>query len=305
MALWVAFTYLRLPHAEALATQNPESTALIEARAEEALAEGKAPRRRQNWVSLRAIARSAVDAVVLAEDAAFYQHEGVDTQELRKAVEESWEKGSLGRGASTITQQLAKNLWLSNDRSLLRKGKELILARRLESALSKERILTLYLNVVEWGNGVYGIGAAAREHFGVHPSALSPAQSAILAAMLPSPRKRLPRLKGARLYRYASTILARMEAVGRLDRERALKARQELSAFFGKALPEKPTAQEEAEAEAEENSEAVPGAPTPEPTPEPSVEPDPPEAPPAPEAEPATENEVLPQQDSPSDAALE
>ncbi len=112
----------------------------------------------------------------------------------RRPCEEAWKQRKLGRGASTITQQLAKNLWLSTDRSLLRKAKELILAHRLEEALPKNRILTLYLNVVEWGNGVYGIEAGAREHFGVSAAQpLASAQGAILAAMLPAPRKRSPK----------------------------------------------------------------------------------------------------------------
>ena len=103
----------------------------------------------------------------LNEDAAFFQHDGVDRRELQKALADAWEKGELGRGASTVTMQLAKNLWLSTDRSLLRKLKELLLTRRLEDALPKKRILTLYLNVAEWGDGVYGMEAAAREHHGL------------------------------------------------------------------------------------------------------------------------------------------
>src|SRR5688572_24514952 len=135
----VAYQYWTLPDVRVLAKENPKTTALIESRAEEARAKGRKPRRRQSWVGLEAISRHAVDAVVLAEDAAFYTHEGVDTVELRKAMEEAIARGTLGRGASTIPQQLAKNLWLTSERSLWRKAKEMLLARRLDAELSKKR----------------------------------------------------------------------------------------------------------------------------------------------------------------------
>ena len=238
LVAFVAIEYFRLPDVQPLAEENPRTTALIETRAEEARADGKKPRRRQSWVPLEAVSKHAIDAVVLAEDAGFYLHDGVDTVELRRALAEAIEKGSLGRGASTITQQLAKNLYLTNERSLIRKAKELVLARRLDDQLTKRRILTLYLNVVEWGDGVYGIEAAAQEHFGVHAKELSAAQGAILAAMLPNPRKRLPRRHSRGLYRYAKTILGRMEAAHRLSAGDAAHARQELAIFFGLAKPD-------------------------------------------------------------------
>lgn len=233
VAVWLALAGWGLPDARPLREKNPTLTALMEQRAAEAGEKGLKARRRQTWVPLSAIARSAVAAVVVSEDAAFYQHSGVDEVELKKALGEAWQKRSLGRGASTITQQLAKNLWLSTDRSVLRKLKELVLAKRLEAALSKTRILTLYLNVVEWGDGVYGIEAAAEEHFGVHAAELTPAQGAMLAAMLPSPRTRLPRLKPRVLHRTALRVLERLASVGRLDPIAAGNARLQLDAFFG------------------------------------------------------------------------
>ena len=242
--LW---TYVRLPDARGLANENPPTTSLIEHRAEEAREAGKKPRRRQQWVPLKRISRVAVAAVLLSEDASFYQHEGVDTVELQKAFEKAMEERELGRGASTITQQLAKNLWLSNDRSLWRKAKELVLARRLEDALTKPRILTLYLNVVEWGQGVYGIEAAALEHFGVHASELTAAQGAMLASMLPSPRKRLPRARPLVLQKHALRLIARMAAVKRLSPEQALEARTELERFFGRSTA--PAAEQEEQEE--------------------------------------------------------
>ncbi|MFN0061156.1 MAG: transglycosylase domain-containing protein [Myxococcaceae bacterium] len=231
--------YFALPSAVPLEAQNPTETALMQRRADEARAKGRKPRRRQAWVALSAMAKPAVDAVIASEDASFFQHEGVDTTELRKALEQAVARGELGRGASTITQQLAKNLWLSSERSLLRKVKELLLARRLEKALTKSRILTLYLNVVEWGDGVYGIEAAALEHFGVSARELTPAQGVVLAAMLPSPRKRLPKLKSQAHYRHAARLLEVLTASGRISPTVGALARQELLAIFGK-VPEPP-----------------------------------------------------------------
>jgi monofunctional biosynthetic peptidoglycan transglycosylase len=237
LLLFLAYDYLTLPEATPLATENPKTTALIEKRAAEAREAGKKPRRRQQWVPLSSIAKSAVDAVLVSEDASFYLHGGVDTVELAKAMEEAVEKRKLGRGASTITQQLAKNLWLSTDRSLFRKAKELVLAKRLEEALTKKRILTLYLNVVEWGNGVYGIEAGAREHFGVPASQLTVAESAILAAMLPSPRKRSPSSGSKALWKHSHRIVQQLQAVHRITDAQADAANVEVDRLLGRAPP--------------------------------------------------------------------
>lgn len=228
LVVFASYEYASLPSAEPLLKQNPKTTALIEQRAEEAREAGQKPRRRQSWVGLSAVSKHAIDAVLLSEDASFYLHEGVDTKELENALEDAMRKGKLGRGASTITQQLAKNLWLSTDRSLLRKGKELILAHRLEEALPKNRILTIYLNVVEWGNGVYGIEAGAREHFGISASELSAAQGALLASMLPAPRKRSPTSGSKALKKRAHWIIDQMEAVRRLNVAQAQAAHAEI-----------------------------------------------------------------------------
>jgi monofunctional biosynthetic peptidoglycan transglycosylase len=238
--LLLAFTvyeYVTLPDAEPLAKENPKTTALIEQRAEEAREAGRKVRRRQHWVPLTAVSRHAVAAVLISEDAGFYGHEGVDPTEVRKALEEAWEKRRLGRGASTITQQLAKNLWLSTDRSLLRKAKELVLAHRLEEALTKKRILTLYLNVAEWGQGVYGIEAGAREHFGVPASQLTVAQGALLAAMLPAPRKRSPSSGSRALKRRALWIVDQLASVGRITEAQADEARADIDQLLGGGKP--------------------------------------------------------------------
>jgi monofunctional biosynthetic peptidoglycan transglycosylase len=228
LVVFVSYEYARLPEAAPLLKQNPKTTALMEQRAEEAKEAGRKARRFQSWVGLSNVSKYAIDAVLLSEDASFYLHEGVDTKELENALEDAMRKGKLGRGASTITQQLAKNLWLSTDRSLLRKGKELILAHRLETSLPKNRILTLYLNVVEWGNGVYGIEAGAREHFGISASQLTPAQGALLAAMLPAPRKRSPSSGSKALKKRAHWIIDQMEAVKRLGADQARAAHAEI-----------------------------------------------------------------------------
>ena len=125
----------------------------------------------------------------MSEDASFYQHHGFDWEGLQAAFNRNWAKGKLQRGGSTLTQQLAKNLYLSPDKNLFRKGHEAMLTWKMERTLPKKRILELYLNVVEWGHGVYGAEAAARHHFGKSAEDLSPAEAALLAAMLPSPRR--------------------------------------------------------------------------------------------------------------------
>ncbi|HZI13197.1 MAG TPA: monofunctional biosynthetic peptidoglycan transglycosylase [Myxococcus sp.] len=233
LVLWLTVEYARLPDVSLLRTQHPRTTALMAQRAEEALEAGKKPRVRQAWVSLGAVAPHVVDAVLLSEDARFYQHEGVDWIEVENALGQSVREARLGRGASTLTQQLAKNLYLSTDRSLLRKGKELLLARRLEAHLSKQHILTLYMNVVEWGEGVYGIEAAAREHFGTSARALSVAQGAMLAGMLPAPRRWLPAQRPEALRTRAGVIIERLEREGRISGMQAREAQAGLARFFG------------------------------------------------------------------------
>ena len=233
LVVFVSYQYASLPDAGPLLKQNPKTTALIEQRAEEAREAHQKPRRKQSWVSLSNVSKHAIAAVVLSEDASFFLHEGVDTEELEKALDDAVRQGKLGRGASTITQQLAKNLWLSTDRSLLRKAKELLLTRRLEKALPKQRILALYLNVVEWGNGVYGIEAGAREHFGVSAAQLTPAQGAILASMLPAPRRRSPASGSRALKRRAHWVIEQMQGVRRLDAAQALAAHAEIDELLG------------------------------------------------------------------------
>jgi monofunctional biosynthetic peptidoglycan transglycosylase len=206
----VAYVYLTLPDVRVLAKTNPESTAWMEMRAGEAAREGRSVRRVQRWVPYSRISQNLKRAVLVAEDAAFWDHEGVDLEELRKSIEINWEQGRAVRGASTITQQLAKNLYLSPSRDPLRKLRELIIARRLEAALPKARIFEIYLNVIEWGDGIWGAEAAARTYFGIPASALSRQQAALLAGAIINPRVLNPARPTGRLLARQRIILGRM-----------------------------------------------------------------------------------------------
>lgn len=160
------------------------------------------------WTPLDAIPAELKWAVIVAEDANFYEHGGIDVPALKEALKHDLKRKRLERGASTITQQLAKNLFLSRDKSLRRKLRELVLARRMESELTKGRILELYLNVVEVGPLVYGMGHGARYHFDRTVSSLAPAESAFLAAMLPGPRIAFnPETKAAKVRQRAARLL--------------------------------------------------------------------------------------------------
>jgi monofunctional biosynthetic peptidoglycan transglycosylase len=206
----VAYAYLTLPDVRPLRSVNPVSTAFIDIRLDEARATGKTPKHVQRWVGYRRISPSLSRAVLVAEDAAFWRHEGVDYDELQKSIELDWARGQLSRGASTITQQLAKNLYLSPSKNPLRKFRELIIARRLEAELSKTRILELYLNVIEWGDGIYGAEAASQAYFHKPAAALNASEAALLAGAIINPRVMNPSKLTARLNRRQQMILQRM-----------------------------------------------------------------------------------------------
>jgi monofunctional biosynthetic peptidoglycan transglycosylase len=206
----LAYVYLTLPDVRGLATQNPTTTAWMALRAREAQAAGKPLRHVQHWVSYRRISQNLKRAVLAAEDDAFFEHEGVDLEQLRKSFEEDLKQGKISRGGSTITQQLAKNLYLSPSKDPLRKLRELIIARRLETALSKARIFEIYLNVIEWGDGIWGAEAAARTYFGTSAASLSRDQAALLAGAIINPRLYSPAHPPARLLRRQRIVLSRM-----------------------------------------------------------------------------------------------
>jgi monofunctional biosynthetic peptidoglycan transglycosylase len=168
---------------------NPASTAFMQARLERLRERDPKAELRHRWVDYDRISAQLKRAVVAAEDARFVGHEGFDWEAIQKAIERNERRGRVVAGASTISQQLAKNLFLSGERSWLRKGQEAAITWMLEAALSKRRILELYLNFAEWGEGVFGAEAAARHHFGVSAAALDAQQAAWLAAVLPSPRR--------------------------------------------------------------------------------------------------------------------
>jgi monofunctional biosynthetic peptidoglycan transglycosylase len=209
----VAYVYLTLPDVRVLRATNPTTTAFMELRAEEAARDGRKLRHVHRWVPYSRISKNLQRAVLVAEDSRFWEHEGIDVEEIRKSIEINMERGAAVRGASTITQQLAKNLYLSPSRDPLRKLRELIIARRMEAALPKARIFEIYLNVIEWGDGIWGADAAARTYFGVPASALGREQAALLAGAIINPRVLNPARPTARLLGRQRLILGRMGSV--------------------------------------------------------------------------------------------
>jgi monofunctional glycosyltransferase len=204
--VWLA----TLPDVARLTTSNPTTTAVMESRMAASKESGRPAFRTWVWVPLSRISPHLQRAVVAAEDASFFIHEGFDWEGIKDAALHNLEAGEVKRGGSTITQQLAKNLYLSSERSLLRKAREALITRSLEHRLTKERILELYLNVAEWGRGVYGAEAAARHHFGKSASDLTPEEAAWLAAILPSPQRYDPLRKTRALARRQARILRSM-----------------------------------------------------------------------------------------------
>ena len=193
------------------ARHAPTSTAFMERRLD-ALRE-KAPRARlrHHWVPYARISSELKRAVIAAEDAKFLDHEGFDWEAIQKAIEKNERRGRVVAGGSTISQQLAKNLFLSGERSWLRKAQEALITGMLETAMDKRRILELYLNFAEWGEGVFGAEAAARHHFGISAAQLDATQAAWLAAILPSPRRYVRGARTPYLDGRIATIRRRME----------------------------------------------------------------------------------------------
>ena len=202
----------------ALALSPPGQTAVMREREAQARARGRRPRRLQTWVPLAKVSRPLIQAVLATEDQKFFGHEGVDWQALRESAETNVREGRSARGGSTITQQLAKNLFFTTEKSLVRKARELIVARWLEEDLSKNRILTLYLNVIEWGDGLYGCEAAARAYFGKACGELSVEEAAGLAGIIPSPRRLNPQASPARYERAKRRALRLMTHAGYVER---------------------------------------------------------------------------------------
>jgi monofunctional biosynthetic peptidoglycan transglycosylase len=180
------------PDVSKLKKENPKKTSFMEYREEEWRKKGKRVRLQKKWVPLSHISPYLMKAIIIAEDDKFWSHKGFDLDAIQKALEKDLEKGKFKFGGSTISQQLVKNLYLTPSKNPLRKAKEAIITWRIERTLQKRRIIELYLNVVEWGEGIFGIEVAAQHYYSKPAMALSPQEAARLAAVLPNPRRYRP-----------------------------------------------------------------------------------------------------------------
>lgn len=212
----IGIQYLSLPNnsLQSLRKNNPGKTAMMQQREEEASFANKKYFIQQKWVPLSRISKHLVNAVIVSEDGMFFEHDGIDWYELGESLEKNLEKGKAARGGSTISQQLSKNLYLSTSKDPIRKLKELIITLRMERTLSKRRILEIYLNVIEWGNGIFGVEAAAQKYFKKSAFQLTREEAAQLAATIPSPRRNQPNVLNKYVLRRSSIILSRMSSRG-------------------------------------------------------------------------------------------
>ena len=206
----------------ALTAKNPGPTALMRQREREAKAKKKTARTAQTWLPLARVSRSLIQAVISSEDQKFFGHGGIDWAAIKESAETNVKKGRAVRGGSTLTQQLAKNLYFGTEKSLARKLREAIVTRWLEDDLSKARILTLYLNVIEWGDGIYGCEAAARTWFGKACADLDPDEAAGLAGMIPNPRRVNPKVNPGRYLSAQKRVLWLMAHAGYIEKSVAL-----------------------------------------------------------------------------------
>jgi monofunctional biosynthetic peptidoglycan transglycosylase len=218
----LVYFYHALPDVSVLKKKNPKSSALMELRDEEYRQKHIRAPRQQIWVPYGAISDHLKKAILLSEDASFFSHKGIDVNEFKEALKKDWETGSFKRGASTITMQLAKNLYLNPSKNPLRKIKEIAIAWQLEQALPKRRIFEIYLNIAEWGRNVYGAEAASRYYFGKPAVNLDPLEAATLAALLPSPRNSRERS----ILQRRNLILGRLEKVGYLSAAEYQRAKE-------------------------------------------------------------------------------
>jgi len=213
LAAWLAWEALTWPDVAGLAHAHPKTTAFIEKYRGWGIL-GAKRKVEWTWVPYGRISSSLKRAVIVSEDMRFFSHNGFDDAEIRAALQDAWEEKTLPRGASTITQQVAKNLWLSGSYNPLRKVKEAILTKQLEKNLPKRRILEIYLNVAEFGEGIYGAEAAARHYYGKSAAGLTERQAAELASALPRPRSWHPGVK-SRAYQRDVRITLRRMAIAR------------------------------------------------------------------------------------------
>jgi len=204
-----------------LKTENPTETALMRQRRTEAEREAKPLKIIQRWIPISRIPAHVINAVIVAEDGTFYSHGGFDWYEVQQSIEKNVEEKRPARGASTITQQLAKNLYLSTSKDPVRKAKEAVITLLLEYHLEKSRILELYMNLIEWGRGIFGIEAAAQTYFGKSASGLTVAEAARLAAVIPSPLRHRPDADSRYTLRRMRIVLGRMSGRNFLSQSRA------------------------------------------------------------------------------------
>ncbi len=191
---------------------NPQSTAFMREQLTKLREKNPNAQLQHQWVPYNRISNHLKRAIIASEDANFAEHEGVDWEALQKAYEKNAKKGKVVRGGSTITQQLAKNLFLSGERSYVRKAQEMVITYMIEAVMDKRRIFEIYLNSVEWGTGVFGCEAASRKYFGVSAAGLGPAEASRLAVMLPNPRFFGRHLDSNYLNRRSALILVRMNS---------------------------------------------------------------------------------------------
>ncbi|MFT3744519.1 MAG: biosynthetic peptidoglycan transglycosylase [Pyrinomonadaceae bacterium] len=248
VAVWLAYELITFPSISRLRTENPTTSSMIEFRLSEAKAEGREPKKFMIWMPMEQISPNLQRAVLAGEDSRFFQHNGFDWDAIQAAWDEAVEEGkkedkeeceeaakaaktspkdcgnnqddwippmpSFKRGASTVTQQLSKNLFLSEDRNFLRKGREAVYTYFLERELTKKRILEIYLNIIEWGDGIYGAEAAARTYFKKSASDLTKDEAAFLSAMIPSPLNVFnPAKNRKRVVRRQKVILRGMNSI--------------------------------------------------------------------------------------------
>ncbi|MHB9028606.1 MAG: monofunctional biosynthetic peptidoglycan transglycosylase, partial [Candidatus Latescibacterota bacterium] len=234
------------PHVGALKEKNPEKTAFMRYREREWKREGIDRKIIHTWAPISRISSHVVKAVIISEDDKFWTHEGFDFEALEEAARKNLERKKFAFGGSTISQQLAKNLYLSPEKNVIRKLKEAIITWRLEHTLSKRRILELYLNYAEWGEGIFGIEAAARHYYRRSAASLSASQAAHLAAVLPNPRRWNP-TGGSRLVeRRAGRILSVMARRGDIQRQ------------YEDIMKEKPRKEETEATNQPDSTEAIP-----------------------------------------------
>lgn len=189
IVLFMVFFWIWIPDVSGLKKFNPEKTSMMKYREAEWAAKGRHGKINRMWVPYSRISPYLVKAVIISEDDKFWRHEGFDYEALQLAIEKDIKAGKLKAGGSTISQQLAKNIYLTPEKSFIRKIREALITWRLEKAISKKRIIELYLNVVEWGDGIFGVEAASRHYFGKSAMDLTPLEAARLAVVLPNPRR--------------------------------------------------------------------------------------------------------------------